>query len=122
MTDPSVAPTKPVPVTTDLRPIFDQFLVIQRHHVAQLEQALKTCDHRAMARLAHSIRGACATYQLPEAARLALALEHTVQQGDPVVTGSLIAALKRYFRDISVEFVETGATPASPVAPVPKRS
>lgn len=121
MTDPSADPPQTVAVATALRPIFDQFLVIQQRHLAALEQALADDDRVALARLAHTVRGACATYQLPAAAQLARTLENSLHHDDPAAIGRLIAGLKRYFENITIEFRDTGTTATPAIAPAPKR-
>lgn len=112
-------PPKTVAVSAELRPIFARFLAIQNEHVAELEKALAARDSQTLCRLAHTIRGSAATFQLPEAADMALALEETVARADLAAAGRLIAALARYFRETDIEFVEAPTEDAA-VASAPK--
>ncbi len=104
----SASPILPVTVAAALRPIFGQFLDIQRRQVAAMEAALGQGDMETVVRLAHAVKGAAATYQLPEAAALARNLEAGVRQGDRDAAPALIAALARYFRDVKVVFEGNG--------------
>ncbi|MFU2207964.1 Hpt domain-containing protein [Solidesulfovibrio sp. C21] len=102
---PDDIPPRTVAVSAELRPIFARFLAIQNEHIAELESALAARDGEALCRLAHTIRGSAATFQLPEAADMALALEETVARADLAAAGRLIAALARYFHETDIEFV-----------------
>lgn len=104
----SAKPPLPVTVAAALRPIFGQFLDIQRRQVAAMEAALGQGDMETVVRLAHTVKGAAATYQLPEAAALARNLEAGVRQGDRGEAAVLIAALARYFLDVEVIFEGDG--------------
>ncbi|EFL49506.1 Hpt protein [Solidesulfovibrio fructosivorans JJ]] len=99
-------PPHTVAVSAELRPIFDRFLAIQREHTVDLERALAARDSEDLSRLAHTIRGSTATFQLPEAADMALALEEAVANADFAAAGRLIAALARYFHETDIVFVD----------------
>ena len=92
-------------VSRSLEPIFAQFLDIQRRHAAQLQCALEAGDRQTALRLAHSLRGACATYQLPVAADMAARLEAA---GDALPGDALeiLAALARYLHCVQVTFTD----------------
>lgn len=119
MTAPPASAPQAVPVAAALRPIFDAFLDIQRRHLAQLETALAARDTATLARLAHSVKGACATYQLPEAAAIALALEKSLANADFDAAGRRLAELTRYLQAVTVTFVETPPA-AAKIAPARK--
>lgn len=98
-------PPQPVPVSAALQPIFAQFLEIQRGHLARLETALAAGDIPVIHRLAHTIKGAAATYQLPEAAALARELEAMTEKADLRRVPDQISALRQYFNTVTVRFV-----------------
>uniref|UniRef100_I2PWL8 HPt domain-containing protein n=1 Tax=Desulfovibrio sp. U5L TaxID=596152 RepID=I2PWL8_9BACT len=106
----------PVTVDGDLRPIFDRFLDIQRRQIEALEAALVAGDRGTAILLAHTVRGAAATYQLPEAAAVAAAIEEQARgrELDPAVP--LVGVLRRYFREVEVVFREGGERAGGPVA------
>jgi len=99
-------PPGTVPVSAALRPIFDQFLVVQRRQIVAIETALQAGDPETVAWLAHAVKGSAATYQLPEAAALANDLETKARNADLAGAAPLVSALQGYFQDIVVVFIE----------------
>lgn len=103
MTDPEDTPPA-VAVSRVLEPIFDEFLGIQRRHLAALRRAMAEGDRHTFARMAHSMKGACATYGLPDAAALAARLEAAGGTDDWDGAAALAAALARYLDTVRVAF------------------
>lgn len=106
MTAPLSSPPGTVSVSAALRPVFDQFLGIQRSQIDAIETARLAGDPETVALLAHAVKGSAATYQLPEAAALARDLEAKARDADLAGAAPLVSALERYFRDIAVVFIE----------------
>jgi HPt (histidine-containing phosphotransfer) domain-containing protein len=101
-----VVPSNPVCVVIDgsLAPIFNQFLDIQRRHLAAMEHALAVGDSQTIERLAHAVKGAAASYQLPTAATMAGRLEALAQNGDLSLAPALVVGLDSYFSRLCVTF------------------
>ncbi|MHC1712802.1 MAG: Hpt domain-containing protein [Solidesulfovibrio sp.] len=101
-----VVPSNPVFVVIDgsLAPIFDQFLGIQRRHLAAMEHALAVGDSQTIERLAHAVKGAAASYQLPTASTVAARLEALAQNGDLSLAPALVVELNNYFSRLCVTF------------------
>ena len=95
----------PAHVSVALQPIFTDFLDIQRSHVATMRHCLSTNDTVTLARLAHAVKGAAATYQLPDAANLARTLEALASTDHCDDARALIEALQDYFDTVPVVFV-----------------
>jgi HPt (histidine-containing phosphotransfer) domain-containing protein len=108
-------------VDGDLRPIFNRFLDIQRGQIEALDAALAAGDRGAALLLAHTVRGAAATYQLPEAADVAAAIEEQARGRDLAPAGPLVDVLRRYFREVEVVFREEGERAGAPVAARPEK-
>ncbi|EHJ48318.1 Hpt domain protein [Solidesulfovibrio carbinoliphilus subsp. oakridgensis] len=114
------APVRPLPspvtVDGDLRPIFGRFLDIQRGQIEALGNALVAGDQGTAVLLAHTVRGAAATYQLPEAAAVAAAIEEQARGRNLAPAAPLVDVLRRYFREVEVVFRDERERTDGPVA------
>ena len=116
-------PTLPttVRVSQTLKPIFQQFLEIQMRHLAGIAPALAAGDTAEARRLAHSVKGAAGSYELPAAAALAAAAEIAIDDGRQEEALALAAELADYLAALTVIFVEPQAIPDA-LAGQPKTS
>jgi len=110
-----------VRVSQTLKPIYSQFLEIQMRHLAGIAPALAAGDTAEARRLAHSLKGATGTYELPDAAALAAAAEAAIDDGRPEEALALAAKLNDYLGALTVIFIEPHARPL-PLAGQPKTS
>ncbi len=94
-----------VHVSRILMPLFPLFLDIQRRQSADMDQALAAGDQETLRRLAHAVKGAAGTFELPEAAALGARLEAAALAGDLAVAAALLDVLKRYYADMVIAFV-----------------
>ncbi|WP_043601337.1 Hpt domain-containing protein [Solidesulfovibrio magneticus] len=94
-----------VRVSQALKPIYSQFLEIQKRHLAGIAPALAVGDTAEARRLAHSVKGAAGTYELPAAAALAAAAETAIHHGRQEEALALAAELTNYFATLNVIFV-----------------
>jgi len=109
---PDRKPPRPtVRVSRTLEPIFAQFLEIQQRQRLALGQALAAGDAATALRLAHSIKGAAATYELPDAAAIARDLEAALALGALALAASCLEALAAHFNALDVVFVERSSLP-----------
>jgi HPt (histidine-containing phosphotransfer) domain-containing protein len=98
-------------VNRALKPIFRQFLETQSKHLGGIRLALERGALKDASRLAHSVKGATGTYELPEAAAQAAALEAAVQAGDPAQVEALLDRLAAYLDALDVAFVDPTDAP-----------
>jgi len=98
-------------VSQTLRPIFDQFLAIQEGQRCVLGKAIAAGDVATAHRLAHSLKGAAATYELPDAAAIACGIETAVLQGDLTLAASRLETLAAHFDALDVVFIEASSLP-----------
>ncbi len=110
-----------VRVSQTLKPIYPQFLEIQRQHLAGIASALAVGDTAEARRLAHSVKGAAGSYELPAAAALAAAAEIAIDDGRQEEALALAAELADYLAALTVIFVEPQAIPDA-LAGQPKTS
>lgn len=109
---PNRKPPRPtVHVSRTLEPIFAQFLEIQLRQRAALGQAMTAGDAATALRLAHSMKGAAATYELPDAAAIARDLEAALALGDLDLAKGCLEALTAHFNAIEVVFVDRTSLP-----------
>ena len=102
------APAKPdVRIGAALEPIFQDFLKIQRQQIAAMHHALALRDSQTLIRLAHAVRGATATYQLPVAADIARDVELSAAENDLETTAKSIRSLKHYLDTLTVRFIRS---------------
>lgn len=94
-----------VRVNQALKPIYPQFLEIQKRHLAGIAPALAAGDTDEARRLAHSVKGAAGTYELPDAAALAAAAEAAIHDGRQEEALALAARLNDHFATVNVIFV-----------------
>jgi HPt (histidine-containing phosphotransfer) domain-containing protein len=104
MTDAENLPPHVV-VSRFLEPIFPLFLEIQENHLIELRFALAAGNAAEVVRLAHSIKGATATYQLPDAADLAARLEITAKNSPLYDAQHLFEELARYLQNVRILFL-----------------
>ena len=95
-----------VRVSQALKPIYPRFLEIQKRHLAGIAPALAAGDAVEARRLAHSVKGAAGSYELPAAAALAGAAEIAIDDGRQEEALALAANLMDYFQVLDVVFVE----------------
>jgi HPt (histidine-containing phosphotransfer) domain-containing protein len=100
-----------VRVSRVLAPLYPQFLAIQKRHVEVLTLALAQDDPETAGRLAHTVKGAAGTYELPAAAAIACDLETAVATGDLGRAGRLLDELSRYFAGLEVVFTDPPPLP-----------
>ena len=98
-------------VSQTLEPIFDQFLALQTRQRHNLGQAIAAGDAQTAHRLAHSLKGATATYELPAAAAIAREIETAVLQNDMPLAASHLKTLAAYFDTLDVVFIAAPALP-----------
>ncbi|MHC1790960.1 Hpt domain-containing protein [Solidesulfovibrio sp.] len=106
-------PRATVWVSRALEPIFPQFLDIQFRQLRELEYAMAAGQPAAARRLAHSIKGAAASYDLPDAADMAQDLETALVAADQQPARRLFKQLARYLTDIDIVYTD--------VPPLPER-
>ena len=94
-----------VRVSQTLESIYPQFLEIQKRHLAGIAPALAVGDTAEARRLAHSVKGAAGTYELPDAAALAAAAEIAIHDGRQEEALALAVTLGGYFANLNVIFV-----------------
>lgn len=94
-----------VRVSQVLKPLYPQFLEIQKRHLAGIAPALAAGDTVEARRLAHSVKGAAGTYELPAAAALAAAVEVAIHDGRQEEALALSAKLTDYFATLNVTFL-----------------
>jgi len=101
-------PTLPttVRVSQALKPLYPQFLEIQKRHLAGIAPALAAGDTAEARRLAHSVKGAAGTYELPAAAALAEAAEAAIDHGRQEQALALAAKLHDYLGALTIIFIE----------------
>ena len=95
-----------VRVNRALAPIYPQFLAVQGEHLAALANALATGDVVTAGRLAHSVKGAAGTYELPAAAAIAADLEAAFAGDELERAGRLLGELAGYFAALDVAFCD----------------
>jgi HPt (histidine-containing phosphotransfer) domain-containing protein len=100
-----------VRVSQALKPIYPQFLEIQIRHLDGIAPALAAGDTAEARRLAHNVKGAAGSYELPAAAALAEAAEIAVHHGRREEALALAAELADYFAALDVVFVDPSAAP-----------
>ncbi len=110
-----------VRVSQALKPIYPQFLEIQKRHLAGIAPALAAGDTAEARRLAHSVKGAAGSYELPGVAALAAAAEAAIDAGRQEEALVLAAKLNDYLAALTVIFIKPRATP-TPLAEQPKTS
>ena len=110
-----------VRVSQALKPIYPQFLEIQKRHLAGIAPAMAVGDTAEARRLAHSVKGAAGTYELPEAAALAAAAEIAIHDGRQEEALALAAKLADYLTALNIIFVEPHPRPDA-LAGQPKKS
>lgn len=110
-----------VRVNQALKPLYPQFLEIQKRHLAGIAPALAIGDTAEARRLAHSVKGAAGTYELPDAAALAAAAEIAMDDGRQEEALALAAKLAEYFTGLDVVFVAPQDAPNA-LAGEPKTS
>ena len=110
-----------VRVNQALKPIYPQFLEIQKRHLDGIAPALAAGDTAQARRLAHSVKGAAGTYELPDAAALAAAAEAAIHDGRQEEALALAAALGDYLEVLTVVFIEPQSRPTT-LAGQPKTS
>ncbi|EKO40228.1 MAG: HPt domain-containing protein [Solidesulfovibrio magneticus str. Maddingley MBC34] len=110
-----------VRVSQALKPIYPQFLEIQRRHLAGIAPALAVGDTAEARRLAHSVKGAAGSYELPAAAALAAAAEIAIIDGRQEEALALAVTLGNYLAALTVVFIEPHARP-TPLVGQPKTS
>jgi len=98
-------------VSQTLKPIFAQFLALQTRQRHDLAQAIAAGDAQTAHRLAHSLKGATATYELPAAAAIARDIETAVLQGDMTLAASHLKTLTAHFDALDVVFIAAPALP-----------
>ena len=94
-----------VRVSQALEPVYPQFLEIQKRHLAGIALALAAGDTDEARRLAHNVKGAAGTYELPAAAVLAAAAETAIHDGRQEEALAMAATLGGYFANLNVIFV-----------------
>ena len=94
-----------VRVSQVLKPLYPEFLEIQKRHLAGIAPALAAGDTAEARRLAHSVKGAAGTYELPAAAALAAAAEAAIDDGRQKEALTLAVKLNDYFATLNVVFV-----------------
>jgi len=99
--------TKKYVVSVDaiLEPIFPGFLDIQKRYVNDMQIALNARDNQELFRLAHSVRGSAATYQLPDAAAIAHAIELAARENNFDAAVQSLDGLGRYLDTLEIRFV-----------------
>ncbi|MDD2706134.1 MAG: Hpt domain-containing protein [Acidocella sp.] len=98
-------------VNQTLEPIFAQFLALQRRQCHDLGQAIAAGDAQTAHRLAHSLKGATATYELPAAAAVARDIETAILLNDMALAASHLKTLTTYFDALDVVFIAAPALP-----------
>ena len=107
-------PDQPRPVahvSQTLEPIFAQFLALQTRQRHNLGQAIAAGDAQTAHRLAHSLKGATATYELPAAAAIAREIEIAILHHDMPLAASHLKTLTAHFDALEVVFVAAPALP-----------
>lgn len=104
----AMMPTLPttVRVSQALKPLYPQFIEIQKRHLAGIAPALAAGDTAEARRLAHSVKGAAGTYELPDAAALAEAAEIAIHEGRQEEALALAAKLADYLAALTIIFIE----------------
>jgi len=100
-----------VRVSHILEPIYDQFLGIQKRQLQTLANALDAGDPATARRLAHSLKGSAATYELPDAAAIARDLEAAVVQNDRTLALRQLKALVAYFDALDIVYAKETILP-----------
>ena len=111
MPERSAQPRLVARVSQTLEPIFAQFLALQRRQRHDLGQAIAAGDAQTAHRLAHSLKGATATYELPAAAAIARDIETAVLQGELSLAASHLKTLSAHFDALDVVFIAAPALP-----------
>lgn len=99
-----------VRVSQTLKSIYPQFLEIQLRHLAGIAPALAAGDTAEARRLAHNVKGAAGSYELPDAAALAGAAEIAIHAGRHEEALALAAKLADHFAALTIVFVEPQAS------------
>ena len=94
-----------VRVSQTLKPLYLRFLETQMRHLAGIAPALAAGDTDEARRLAHNVKGAAGTYELPDAAALAAAAEAAIHDGRQEEALAMAATLGGYFATLNVIFV-----------------
>ncbi len=110
-----------VRVSRALEPIYGRFLEIQMRHLAGIAPALAVGNTAEARRLAHNLKGAAGSYELPAAAALAAAAEAAINADRFDEALALAARLGDYLAALTVVFIEPHTRP-TPLAGQPKTS
>lgn len=107
-------PTPPrivVRVSRRLEPIFAQFLDIQKRQRQALGEAIAAGDAVTAHRLAHSLKGAAATYELPAAAAIARDIEAAAAGGDLPLAARHLDALAAHCNALCIVYDDASSLP-----------
>lgn len=108
------SPARQVCVSCVLKPIYPQFLAIQQRHLAAVGPVLARGDGGEARRLAHAVKGACATYELPDAAAMAREAETAILDGRQADALAWVGRTAAYLDAVEVVFAATQAGDALP--------